>query len=1574
MSNSSLTPAWSDNMGLDQLNATLKINSSITASTEGTDPQRFWATPERMGDDDSHECMEISLANEKLVNHITFDLAKFPHDCRVEYFDIRENSWRILRRADTEEECGHTILECNPPVLPPSSNVPGHNHPHHSYSGHWESCEFLCMPTRFTRLRVVLKRHTRGHHPCNSRGHRVAFSLAVRNFYCGYKVYSRACIPAPTPKLESYTEHKEFASSTDVLGSQVSYSYRVNRAENILHNPISPETSNRSATSLVWRCEPQPFPEAVVNYFMDVRDSNGDPQLLDRFYVDPLYDGPNVNLYYSNDEPEADFEAPDDPIPPPLAIINGPVSGPDPLGTPTAPVGIPTWVDMDAKSLCFRPAKRWWFGCRLNWRFLRTASTHDHPIIDFGEFHLAWTAFGLRFGTKAGDYFHVDCDDFHPADDFTFMTWHEDGHAHVKIKIKEQVFFRSHKLSVTLTEKTIASVRIGGFLTNNLSCDYRLRHMCLKVDQSVDDDLCDDFLHNPEPYCKKPEFPAPSVPSKTNNAILRYDPAAPSKDFPTGLKGGTPTKYSAMEWAPIARNYVLRKGYLQFPPTKAKYWKFEFCSLVPEPYEVYVPIRNTVKTYRTEMWLQPVPAPMVATRIAVMVPGLSVHVDLSLAFNFRSSVAISVNSHGVSAKGYSSTTVRVGASIHVAVALTAVSWVWGFVPAHPPTYVPRFETKCVHEYSEIEIDQQTKTAFFVGLKAIQPYKVSYLATDDTAQYDEQFQDEANIESDAGWTLTGDHELTSGSSRYAEAQSKPFLSNRTIRAVQFATTQSAPTQLLPDDDFDSTDPSANWREVGDGTMAPFTTIDQRIGSILRVDRTSRQPSWDKMSHGGIYPLWSSITNQGLTWDDVERSGNPAQNIGGVESRVPVDTPPGGRIYAAARVIAPADLSSPLYVQIIDELTGQVLSEERADVRADTITEWYASYTVGESSKQLAWRWKDFATKPLYPTYVDNFAQADGATLGTLTVSKQNWLTTGTSHSRAAGEAVATAGTEYDYVDTIVPWGTFEMTVGTIGTTGTAKLFELLPIMIDDQGVVTYSGGRSAFATASVFGRALVAGDAVRIDTLPSSLVPSNRRDPSYVDAISTPYSMVAYLNGTWVKTVHHRLGARTRRGFRGRAGQHFRSFSWLPAEYGQTPGPTIWQLPGVVGNGTFDTSRQTWTSGGTPQVWAITGTVDETSTPGVLTLTSPGRLVTDTKYWYGCLSVGVRHVASGTMGAHGDVLVLDADLNATINAAGNVMVGGVSQGNLIPGGVPNNSFVQIQFIDTKSVAASIRGSINATTFPKMLRALVNGAQVGVLAFAGMQTWTGTKRGFAGDVYDGAAGTPIADYHTSFDSFNWAPDASNVSINPGIPTWDEMTQRGTQTFDGMGRYLNLTGYRVRARVIQRGESSDLWDMDTLSLFVDPIVWSFSNDGGLNFYEAKDIKNNPNGVMLFPEGVAVTVDTREVASQPGQSLIWRVISYAPGQKLSSLTIRPWYGGLLSGITHRVGLATGGPNVMPYDHYPPIDQDARFKTWSKPVPSDWYYKNRVTKRSIDQPLVEPSVILLSDDLTSLYHNEQVS
>lgn len=81
------------------------------------------------------------------------------------------------------------------------------------------------------------------------------------------------------------------ADQQDVLGNTVS-SYVKN---------WSPPNAIDNDPTTFWKSFPCPDPNGVVSFFLDVRDANGAPQLIDTVYIDPVYTGNDLNLYYSND-------------------------------------------------------------------------------------------------------------------------------------------------------------------------------------------------------------------------------------------------------------------------------------------------------------------------------------------------------------------------------------------------------------------------------------------------------------------------------------------------------------------------------------------------------------------------------------------------------------------------------------------------------------------------------------------------------------------------------------------------------------------------------------------------------------------------------------------------------------------------------------------------------------------------------------------------------------------------------------------------------------------------------------------------------------------------------------------------------------------------------------------------------------------------------------------------------------------------------------------------------------------------------------------------------------------------
>jgi hypothetical protein len=142
---------------------------------------------------------------------------------------------------------------------------------------------------------------------------------------------------------------------------------------------------------------------------------------------------------------------------------------------------------------------------------------------------------------------------------------------------------------------------------------------------------------------------------------------------------------------------------------------------------------------------------------------------------------------------------------------------------------------------------------------------------------------------------------------------------------------------------------------------------------------------------------------------------------------------------------------------------------------------------------------------------------------------------------------------------------------------------------------------------------------------------------------------------------------------------------------------------------------------------------------------------------------------------------------------------------------------------------------------------------------------------------------------------------------------------------GTYTIPDDTSIQVRLIQKGKSDDEWRVDNLSLFDEGIVWEFSVNAGSDWSPARGVKNDQNGVLVFPV--------------PGTALTWRARGMRPGMAVNSLKIRPWY---LGPKNARQSGTLRGPNVSTFDQDPPVEQDPDFTTWTIPVPRWWFYANK--------------------------------
>lgn len=943
-----LSQLYVQGMPLEILKDVLKFRASKTSQSSSS--QNFWSTLVRNNGDHRRDVIEVSLTVPQRINRVQFSLAHFPHRAWVQYFHPHLHQWFDLVQVNGLPAI-ITIEDSIPAIISPGVPIKHTQHPQHYGSGHWKKYDLKVQPVTASRLRIVMARITNGNAPVNGFGNVVPYALGVQDFQVGYIIQDSSDLPTTTRSGSTVTERDPIATTTDVLGSSVDYAVRENRASDLL-----------TGTG-IWKSGPQPIADAVVNLYVDARDSQGRPQVVDKFSLDPLHTGCTANVYYTLDVPDPDvFPASETPLGFPITRPYGatlPQPGPDGILFPATP----GFLDIDNSAVQFDPTKPFQIHGMIQPQF-PSSSVTPACFYDDGVLSLSWGpditgtttdgAFTIKLGSMIAVWPGIP---FEFNARFPFTLTYDGSMISLSGPLGTVTSLAGETLS---TAEPPSVLRFGGSLTDDptqsVPGNYRACSFMIKQGNPDDADAQVAYWTDPSTYVTTPEYPQPG-PKTTDNALLRYDPSQQTDGGdslnPYGILGGPGVVYELLNWIPITRDYVLKKGYFEFDPTKARFFKFEFSNLAAEPYETSSPIVLTTQVFAGTNVTTPAAASAAAQSSNTGDPGTAVNTSVANVNRFNDQVTLTKSGSNTftptSPTTYLPTEAYRVLDPQGAARMESAAPYWNFSKFQASTTMPRTATAGQHYYETVSLPLTKRVAYFVGLKSITMYRVNRQLADDTDSYTELFHDDKDLvytPSIATWGL-GDNQITTTDFLAAPVQimSKPYASFRTIQAVQFATTQSPPRQLLTDPDFD--DQSLQfWQPTGDASIAPDPFYDTDIGSLVKVTRSGNPVTWSSMEN--TFATWNLLMDSNPspyqpTWDQLVASTSPTGR-GGIQSFETIDPSPIGKLYAAARVIAPATLTAPLILKLVNG-DGTVLAEGPMNVLANQVTEWFVEYDIG-----------------------------------------------------------------------------------------------------------------------------------------------------------------------------------------------------------------------------------------------------------------------------------------------------------------------------------------------------------------------------------------------------------------------------------------------------------------------------------------------------------------------------------------------------------------------------------------------------------------------------------------------------
>lgn len=213
---------------------------------------RQWFSQPRKSDDATTEVLTANFKLPLSVSEISFEVQRVPMRIELWYQD-RRNNWRAA--------LDHNRIPVSV-TLTSSSQISWYKHHTRMYPIVAKAIQLRC-----TRI------------PDASLGDS-PYSIGVRNVLPRRNVYDRSSGLLP------------FEDELDPMGNVVAkYIKDWDAPRAIDDQPLT-----------FWRSAPMPDHQAVTSLYLDYRKADGSPQLIDGIYIDPVYIGQTLNIYYSNDE------------------------------------------------------------------------------------------------------------------------------------------------------------------------------------------------------------------------------------------------------------------------------------------------------------------------------------------------------------------------------------------------------------------------------------------------------------------------------------------------------------------------------------------------------------------------------------------------------------------------------------------------------------------------------------------------------------------------------------------------------------------------------------------------------------------------------------------------------------------------------------------------------------------------------------------------------------------------------------------------------------------------------------------------------------------------------------------------------------------------------------------------------------------------------------------------------------------------------------------------------------------------------------------------------------------------
>lgn len=385
--------------------------------------------------------------------------------------------------------------------------------------------------------------------------------LGVRNFLASRMINSRAEAAKP------------YDITTDSLGNIVTRTVKDWDSRKALDD--NPNT--------FWKSQPQPSPDAVVSMYLNITDDNDQGQVFDSLYIDPVYTGQNLNLYYSDDDTVAEDY-----------ILSGVIAD---VSESTNVV----WNNDGLGAILNQSTSKWSFSTEdmalaknidRYWMGLTWAPQFDSPNPGFTNYLPIFTAGNRKFAyNPVGAKFVVLDENDNPVGTFTgtsAIRFYNGTSLNVSLIIDNE----SNKTTVRVFDNTKSIIYEASYngvifdLVNSKTLSVGNAEgavQTLVISQRQNQTLQDINAHILEWVDDPTEFF--ELDKDTMGGVI-FGGNLGEQEIPFGGVGDG--FWRDKTWSPIWKDYVCSKGYLTLPsPVSAKYLKLEFTNLAAQSYPIW---------------------------------------------------------------------------------------------------------------------------------------------------------------------------------------------------------------------------------------------------------------------------------------------------------------------------------------------------------------------------------------------------------------------------------------------------------------------------------------------------------------------------------------------------------------------------------------------------------------------------------------------------------------------------------------------------------------------------------------------------------------------------------------------------------------------------------------------------------------------------------------------------------------------------------------------------------------------------------------------------------------------------